>query len=424
MHHFVSTLSSGRLGLGSFRCALSAVTAAALSLGVAACEVVSKDAAKQDTTTLAPRRARDSLPAVPTPPLPGAGAALSDTALADTTRGAAGAARAAGVPAVPSDSMAAAARAPDSGVVQLYPAEPRRGGVLFALAEGLAVATPRCSWDGSPIRCYSEANGVVAVVPLSADQPGGAHTLAFERPSGQIIRRVTVADREFDRELVFLNRDRYALLERGREIARDGRALRAALSAETPTRQWRGKWRDPVPMRGATNYGVERLYYPASDSSRAVTLSAQARIRGSFAADTVEWRPGANGDAPGWRHSGVDVPVRRGTPVTAPAAATVADVGEYVLTGRTVLLDHGQGIFSAYFHLDSAVVRRGDVVRAGTVVGRSGDTGLSTGPHLHYAIYVHGTDVDPVAWRDMPSFMRADSAAGPRATTGGPAGSR
>jgi murein DD-endopeptidase MepM/ murein hydrolase activator NlpD len=423
MHHFASTLSSRRFGRRSFRHARSAVFAvstAALSLGAAACEVVSKDEGKQDTTTLAPRRAGDTLPAVPRPPLPGAGAALSDTALADTTR----AGRAAGVPAVPSDSMAAAARTPDSGVVQLHPAQPRRGGVLFALAEGLAVTTPRCSWDGSPVRCYSAANGVVAVIPLSADQPAGAHTLAFERPSGQLTRRVTVADREFERELIFLTRDRYALLERGREIARDGRALRAALSAETPTRQWRGRWRDPVPMRGATNYGVERLYYPASDSSRAVTLSAQARIRGSFAADTVEWRPGADGDAPGWRHSGVDVPVRRGTPVTAPAGATVADVGDYVLTGRTVLLDHGQGIFSAYFHLDTAVVRRGDVVRAGTVVGRSGDTGLSTGPHLHYAVYVHGTDVDPVAWRDMPSFMRADSAAGPRATSGGPAGSR
>jgi len=378
---------------------------AALLLGAAACEVVSKDA-KEDTTTVVPRTPRGAAGTTASGRTAG-GAAAGDTARgASATTGVTGA----GVPAVPSDSVAAAASTPDSGVVQLYPAQPRRGGVLFALAEGLSTLAPRCTWDGTPIRCSPAPNGVVAIVALSADEPGGTHTLGFERPSGQISRQITVADREFDRELIFLDRARYALLGRGREIARDARALRAALLAETPVRQWRGRWRDPVPMRGATNYGVERLYYPASDSSRAVTLSAKARIRGPFAADTAEWRPANAGDAPGWRHSGVDVPVARGAPVTAPAAATVADVGDYVLTGRTVLLDHGQGIFSAYFHLDTAMVSRGDVVRPGTTIGRVGETGLATGPHLHYAVYVHGADVDPVAWRDMPPFILSDSA--------------
>jgi len=87
----------------------------------------------------------------------------------------------------------------------------------------------------------------------------------------------------------------------------------------------------------------------------------------------------------------------------------VAEVGEYILTGRTLVLDHGQGVLSAYFHLDTVLVREGDVAQAGRTIARVGSTGLATGPHLHYGIYVHGKDVDPVAWRAMPDFARADT---------------
>ena len=114
---------------------------------------------------------------------------------------------------------------------------------------------------------------------------------------------------------------------------------------------------------------------------------------------------------PAWRHAGIDVAAARRTPVTAPAGGQVADVGDYVLTGRTLVIDHGQGVLSAYFHLDTVLARRGDVVRAGAIVARVGATGLATGPHLHYGLYVHGRDVDPALWRDMPDWARADSAA-------------
>ena len=97
--------------------------------------------------------------------------------------------------------------------------------------------------------------------------------------------------------------------------------------------------------------------------------------------------------------------------MTAPAAGTVADVGDYVLTGHTLLLDHGQGVFTAYFHLDTVLVRRGDVVARGKTVARVGQTGLATGAHLHYGVYVHGKDVDPAAWKAMPAWVRSDSGA-------------
>ena len=70
-----------------------------------------------------------------------------------------------------------------------------------------------------------------------------------------------------------------------------------------------------------------------------------------------------------------------------------------------LLVDHGQGAVSAYFHLDTALVAKGDMVRAGQRVGRVGATGLATGPHVHFTMYLHGKDVDPGAWRDMPDWL-------------------
>ena len=367
-------------------------------LALAACEVVPKEGAKQDTTT-APAAA---------PATAGAPAVAGDSV---------GAVPGTGVPAVPTDSAVLAAAAPDSGVVQLYPAEPRRGGVLFALAEGLASPAPRCTWDGAPLPCHATPRGVLAIVPLTADEPAATHTLAFDRPAGRLTRTVTVADRDLGRSLIFLDSARYALVERGRDVASDARALRAVLAAQTPERRWRGRWREPVPLGKAEGYGAERFYFRASDSARAVSLGAAARARGAFAADTSEG-PRASGYAPAWRHSGVDAPARVGTAVEAPAAGVVADVGSYLLSGNTVVLDHGQGVLSTYFHLDTALVRRGDQVRAGRTIGRVGNTGLTTGPHLHYGVYVHGRDVDPAAWRDMPAFVYADTG---RALAGRPA---
>ena len=159
-----------------------------------------------------------------------------------------------------------------------------------------------------------------------------------------------------------------------------------------------------MPGTRSEGYGVERYYYRASDSTRSIALSSQTKTRGTFAADTSDAPPTG---APSWRHAGIDVAAKQGAPVVAPAAGIVADVGEYVLSGRTVLVDHGQGAVSAYFHLDTAIVSKGDIIRAGQRIGRVGATGLATGPHLHFGMYVHGKDVDPLAFRDMPQWLVA-----------------
>jgi len=100
-----------------------------------------------------------------------------------------------------------------------------------------------------------------------------------------------------------------------------------------------------------------------------------------------------------WSHKGVDLKVREGTPVQAANSGEVilAEEGFY-LHGKTVVIDHGQGVTTIYLHLKSIDIGKGDKVTKGQIIGRVGETGLATGPHLHWGLYVHGVPVDPFPW--------------------------
>jgi murein DD-endopeptidase MepM/ murein hydrolase activator NlpD len=94
-------------------------------------------------------------------------------------------------------------------------------------------------------------------------------------------------------------------------------------------------------------------------------------------------------------HAGLDVAVGTGAPVRAPAPGVVVDTGDYFFNGNTVFLDHGQGLITAYMHLSRIAVRNGQAVRAGELLGAAGATGRATGAHLHWAVFLNGTAVDP-----------------------------
>jgi murein DD-endopeptidase MepM/ murein hydrolase activator NlpD len=94
-------------------------------------------------------------------------------------------------------------------------------------------------------------------------------------------------------------------------------------------------------------------------------------------------------------HAGLDVAVGTGKAVTAPADGVIANVGEYFFNGNTVFIDHGQGLITAYMHLSRTDVRIGQAVRKGEILGAVGATGRVTGPHLHWAVILNNTPVDP-----------------------------
>ena len=144
------------------------------------------------------------------------------------------------------------------------------------------------------------------------------------------------------------------------------RASTAVAAVDTPDQRWQGPFRLPAAGRVSSGYGHPR---------------------------TVNARPWA------W-HKGVDVAAPVGSTVTAPAAGVVALAGTYPVQGGTVVIDHGQGLMSALFHLGEVLVADGDAVAASSPVARVGEGGFSTGAHVHWGVYVHGAAVDPAALLD------------------------
>jgi murein DD-endopeptidase MepM/ murein hydrolase activator NlpD len=96
-------------------------------------------------------------------------------------------------------------------------------------------------------------------------------------------------------------------------------------------------------------------------------------------------------------HSGVDLEAEEGTPVLACNSGLVVLVDYHFFTGKSVILDHGWGLYSMYFHLSETLVKEGDRVSQGGTVGRVGSTGRSTNPHLHWGIRINGARVDPLS---------------------------
>ena len=99
-------------------------------------------------------------------------------------------------------------------------------------------------------------------------------------------------------------------------------------------------------------------------------------------------------------HLGYDLSVTRHYPVEAANSGAVAFVGDLGIYGNTVILDHGLGLFTLYSHLSSIDVKAGDPVKQLQIIGKTGETGLAAGDHLHYGVYLNGVAILPVEWWD------------------------
>ena len=155
--------------------------------------------------------------------------------------------------------------------------------------------------------------------------------------------------------------------EEKERIERDREAFARAFASSAPGPLWVGGFRRPA-VGEMRNFGARRVYNGKTRS----------------------------------RHAGLDVAAPSGAPVVAAAAGRVALVGEFYFSGGSVVLDHGDGLFTMYFHLSRLDVKEGDAVTAGQLLGAVGATGRATGPHLHWAARLGGARVDPVGLLALP----------------------
>jgi murein DD-endopeptidase MepM/ murein hydrolase activator NlpD len=151
---------------------------------------------------------------------------------------------------------------------------------------------------------------------------------------------------------------------------------------------------ETIKEEGESLRALDRLMARASKAL--ATLPSRWPVRGAVNSEFGR-RPSPWTQVPEF-HSGIDIKAQTGTPVHAPAAGTVVVAGRAGDFGNAVIIDHGQNIRTLYGHLSKVSVRPGQKVERGTFLALSGNTGRSSGPHLHYEIYVHGRSVNPRAY--------------------------
>ncbi len=198
-------------------------------------------------------------------------------------------------------------------------------------------------------------------------------TVTFEMPGGPTevaSFSLAVAAGHYDYERIDLPADRQALLDPQR--TRLERLKIAELrERRTSERFWTMPFLRPVEAPVTSYYGSRRSYGAGFTSY----------------------------------HAGVDFRAQVGEPVSAPAAGQVVLAEPLVVRGRAVVIDHGWGIVSGFWHLSAIEVSVGEWVSAGQRVGQVGNTGLSTGPHLHWELWVNGVAVNPLSWVDPESAL-------------------
>ncbi|MFO8031124.1 MAG: M23 family metallopeptidase [Desulfohalobiaceae bacterium] len=175
--------------------------------------------------------------------------------------------------------------------------------------------------------------------------------------------RISIKDKQYPKQHLTLPEEMVEPPQEALErIKQESREINAALGTITLERYWTEDFSRPLSGEVSSQFGLKRYL---------------------------------NGE-PRSAHKGVDLKGQKGTPVRAMARGKIALSGDFYFGGKTVLLNHGQGLHSIYMHLSSIQVEEKQMVQGGEVIGQVGSTGRSTGPHLHLGVYLQGQAVDPM----------------------------
>jgi len=220
---------------------------------------------------------------------------------------------------------------------------------------------------------FNQSNGTqgfqfIARLPSTPLTATGEKHIRLNCPTGSEVFKVNILPGNFPVQNVTLSKSKNSL----NATEKEQKAVQAAINTKSPNRLWDSNkvWLLPNNARRSSAYGLRRNY---------------------------------NGQlAENYFHKGIDFAAFTGGPITAPAKGKVILTGRekdgFVVHGNCIFIDHGQGVVSAYLHLSEISVSEGQMVEAGQLLGKVGDTGIASGPHLHFGVYVNGQNINPDPW--------------------------
>jgi murein DD-endopeptidase MepM/ murein hydrolase activator NlpD len=270
-------------------------------------------------------------------------------------------------------------RLPDSGRFQslpafwqriyMYPSPMVQGEAAAVYVESQLSGLPEGQLADQELNFVPYENGYLALVGLDAFTKIGRYSLELsglgDRPWPEFTQAIEVTSGEYGTQLITVPDELSPLL--APEVREEDEAVLATVfGAISPKQHWNGTFQVPVSNTLVTaGYGDARSY---------------------------------NGGPIEIFHTGIDFAGAIGTPVMAVAAGTVVYSDTLPLFGNTLIVDHGLGVMTAYYHLSAYQVSLGDQVEKGQVIAAGGSTGLSSGPHLHWDLRVANVPVNGLQW--------------------------
>lgn len=262
-----------------------------------------------------------------------------------------------------------------AGALELrwQPARPAVGDAVWVEVRGVAPgAAVEASVAGRVVPLFPSPGGYSGLAGLDVDDaPGARPWTVTVRSTGETTQgTLDVAPRQFFVQHLTLPSTMVDLDPRTEQRANaEAEQLGRLYASVTPERLWRGAFVRPVQGdEPGTGFGARRV------------INGQPR-------------------AP---HTGTDYAAPKGTPVLASNDGRVALVADFFFPGRLVVLDHGLGVYTMYFHLDQIGVTAGERVTRGQPIGTIGATGRATGPHLHFGVHAGGARLDPATLLALP----------------------
>jgi murein DD-endopeptidase MepM/ murein hydrolase activator NlpD len=249
-------------------------------------------------------------------------------------------------------------------VLEVAPAHVHNGETLKLTAHA---AVHRARLNGRTIELFHQDDGsTFGLMPIPVLEKPGIYTLELLNERGAVLdsRPIRVENARYPAQNIVIGKAIAGL----KASPGEQETVSAFRTGVSPVRYWKEPLDPPVPGCLTSLFGVQRLH---------------------------------NGKPTGDFHAGVDQRGAAGTPIHPIAAGVVKIVQKWNLRGGTVAVDHGQGVESIYLHMSGFVAKEGEHVCVNDLLGYIGSTGRSTGPHVHWTLYVNGVPVNPGQWMTL-----------------------